>query len=190
MDRLKVTEAIDSLFDYKTPLSNFIHEQPAPEILRLAIELLRYAGVEDEIPDILKLLEERRGLPVQVCPRCEGTGVISGKTARSKDHCRRCKGLGYLLQQEEIVEEEDDDAPLSRVGRLARNRGEPWTAEQEAHEQGHESLKDYLDDSHTIEDLPPFLREEAACKANETEVARAGHDCLGPLHEGDLHPPQ
>jgi len=189
-EEIEVTEEIDKLFKYNAPLNTFVRNQKSPEILRLAIELLRAAGgtVEDEVPDFLKKLSETRettyhrgrretrGAPVFVCPRCEGDGSLVVERYKKSDECRRCKGLGYLLQTEDIDEEEDEDARIEKAGRIARNKGETWTLDQEIKARGYQTVQEFVDDGNSIETLPPSFRDDAKraeAAADEAEDAAA-----------------
>jgi len=173
-EEIEVTEEIDKLFKSGAPLNLFTRNRRSHEVLRLAIELLRMAGgsVEDEVPALLKRLAETRetsyhrgrrethGAPVFVCPRCEGDGAL-GSNRYKRDDCKRCKGLGYLFQTEEIDEYEDEDACVDRAGRLARNKGETWTIDQEVKARGYQTVKEFVDDGNSIETLPPSFRDSA-----------------------------
>jgi len=63
---------------------------------------------------------------VWTCPRCDShnPGQIE------KEQCRRCYGWGYVFGDKP----DDDQYDWTEKGRLALNRGEEWTPEQEAAE--------------------------------------------------------
>jgi hypothetical protein len=153
-EEIEVSEQIDKLLgDYNSDLGKFLRNQPAHELIRLAMVVLEYADLDDVVPKLLGVLagdlqtsssngwnrSTERDRPVHACPRCDGNGNLGG-TRWSKITCNRCKGSGYLLQGEAP---DDEEECLSIEGRRAINAGQPWTERQEAEEQGCDSLEEW-----------------------------------------------
>lgn len=162
------TPGIDELYErYDSPISKFMTDNPAHESIRLAMVILEGAGYEEAVPTLLGVLSgdlhtsQSNGYrhsymsdkPVWLCSRCEGDGCIGGRSW-SRDTCKRCNGWGHLLQ-----EEEDDVEDLTREGRIALNKDEEWTLEQEAVASGYESLADAESDDFLV---PEFFSRESS----------------------------
>jgi hypothetical protein len=146
------SQEVDKLVEpWNAPVATFIRDNPEHESLRLAVAILDQVGMEERVNEFLGVIAGdfrvttggygNRNSPVWACPRCEGEGNLGGKSW-AKDICKRCRGLGYLLQDED----DDTECDMTLEGRKALNNGEPWTLENEAIASGYESLADAEDD--------------------------------------------
>jgi hypothetical protein len=97
----------------------------------LALAMLEESEVLDAI-EIGTLIEKKmrpdsKYGKVWTCPRCDDCNL--GKIG--SEDCRRCYGWGYVFGEKP----DDDQYDWTEKGRLALNRGEAWTPEQEAAEE-------------------------------------------------------
>jgi len=169
--------AVDKIIEgYSSPVGKFAREQPAHEVVRLAMALLEYAGCEEQVLPILKLLHKAReeshhyasphDAPVWACPRCEGEGHMGGRPY-AKDVCKLCGGWGYVLANADTdydSSHDGDEIDLTYEGRQAINRGETWTPEDEAIASGYDSIEEAKEDGWREPDWfkTPEAEEKAA----------------------------
>jgi hypothetical protein len=159
-------DPIKDLFeDWNSRLRQFMQRQEEPMILKLALEILLDADVDEETVDELRrVLAGELGIgrwgsarnrgPIWACPWCDGEHTYR-KRGEYKDHdCARCKGAGWLYQED--APEEDG---TSEAGKLAISAGDPWTLEDEAKANGYDSLEQALAEGW---EPPPWFAKQPA----------------------------
>lgn len=116
------------LTDYDGDISRY--ERSGGSAVVLALGILQNEVLEPgEIYDLIHkhFNPDSKYSDWHTCPQCDDWN--GGKVG--DDLCRRCSGWGFLYGEKP----DDDEYDWSEKGRHALNRGETWTAEQEAEEQ-------------------------------------------------------
>jgi hypothetical protein len=123
------TPAITTLKQYEHDFHEWRRTATDSDKIRLALWMLEEVDLLDEDGDVMKALHERdkrcryRNNKGQLheCPRC-----CEGKVKQRE--CKRCHGLGYLVQP---TPPDDGEYDMTREGHRALNEGKTWTIEDE-----------------------------------------------------------